>query len=223
MRYRPYVIRVWHRPSLVPSSSEDQHGKCVHARDAIFVISNCKNCENFTLKTLRARLAVFDRESAVLPCRAILGASFLREAVAWSSEAELEAMESEQFSLSLPPSPGHHHINSPVQFSHGCLALSPEARDTLSFGLEDILYKREPPTLRNSGLWTRELVNSGLWTELVEVLAHATEKLSLDWPDESRKSQSSKLDERFLSGSGSRHSEAALHPWPATRGFLSPH
>ncbi len=30
--------------------------------------------------------------------------------------AELEAMESEQFSLSLPPSPGHHRINSPVQF-----------------------------------------------------------------------------------------------------------
>ncbi len=32
-----------------------------HARDAIFVISNCKYCGNFTLKILRARLAVFDR------------------------------------------------------------------------------------------------------------------------------------------------------------------
>ncbi len=43
-------------------------------------------------------------------------------------------MDSEQFSLSLPPSPGHHHANSPVQFSCGFLALSLEARDTVSFG-----------------------------------------------------------------------------------------
>ncbi len=44
-------------------------------------------------------------------------------------------MESEQFSLSLPPSPGHHRANSPVQFSCGCLAPSLEARDAVSFGL----------------------------------------------------------------------------------------
>ncbi len=81
------------------------HGKCVrcvglaHARDAIFGISNCKYCENFTLKSLHARLAVFDRESAVLPRRAAPEASFLREAAAWSSEAELEAM-----AISLSPS-----------------------------------------------------------------------------------------------------------------------
>ncbi len=49
---------------------------------------------------LRARLAVFERESAVLPRRAAPEASFRREAATWSSEAELEAMESEQFSLS---------------------------------------------------------------------------------------------------------------------------
>ncbi len=42
-------------------------------------------------KSLRARLAVFDRESAVLPRCAAPEASFLREAAAWSSEAELEA------------------------------------------------------------------------------------------------------------------------------------
>ncbi len=97
-------------------ASEDQHGKCVicvrlaHARDAIFGISNCKYCENFILKTLHARLAFFDRESGFLPRRAAPEASFLREAVAWSSEAELEAMESEQFSLTLPPSPGSHWL-----------------------------------------------------------------------------------------------------------------
>ncbi len=98
--------------------SKDQHGKCVrcvglvHAWDAIFGFSNCKYCENFTLKTLRTRLVVFDWESAVLPRRAASEASFLHEAAAWSSEAELEAMESEQFSLSLPPSPERLHANS---------------------------------------------------------------------------------------------------------------
>ncbi len=56
-------------------ASDDQHGKCVrcvglaHARDVIFDISNCKYCENFTSKTLCARLTVFDQESAVLSCR----------------------------------------------------------------------------------------------------------------------------------------------------------
>ncbi len=46
-------------------ASEDQHGKCVrcvglaHARDVIFGISNCMYCKNFTLKTLRTRIAYF--------------------------------------------------------------------------------------------------------------------------------------------------------------------
>ncbi len=67
-------------------ASEDQHQVrpvgLAHARDAVFGISNCKYCENFTLKTLRARLTVFDRESAVLPRRATSESSFLREAAA---------------------------------------------------------------------------------------------------------------------------------------------
>ncbi len=49
-------------------------------------------------------------------------------------------MESKQFSLSLPPSPGRYRANYTVQFSSSCLAPSPEARDTDSFGLEDMLY-----------------------------------------------------------------------------------
>ncbi len=60
-----------------------------------------------------------------------------------------------------------------------------------------IFYKPRPPTLGPSLAYT----------ERVEILAHSTEKLSLDWSDEPRKSQSSKLDERFLSGSGSRPDE----------------
>ncbi len=169
----------------------------VHARDVIFGISNCKYCENFKLKTLHARLTVFDRESDVLPRRATPEASVLREAAAWSLEAELEAMESEQFSLSLPPSPGRHHANS--------LVLHPARRHGMLFPLGwRIFYIPRPPTLSTSPAYT----------ELVEVLACDIEKLSLDWPDEPRESQSSKLDERFLSGSGSRPTRRKLPFFP---------
>ncbi len=186
-------------------ASEDQHQVrpvgLAHARDAIFGISYCKYCENFMLKTLRARLAVFDWESAVLPRRAAPDASFLCEAAAWSSEAELEAMESERFSISLLPSPGRHRANSPVQFSRGCLLPSPEARGAVSFRLKNFLYTMASDFichLRTSGRVTRRPFPA--YTELVEVLAHATEKLSLDWPDEPRKS--SFLLDAPISGSG---------------------
>ncbi len=98
-----------------------------------------------TLKTLLIRLSVFDGESAVLSHHTAPEASSLREAAAWSSDAALQAMESsEQFSHSLPPSPGRHSVNSPVQFSHGCLTPSPEARGAVTFRLEDILYTAAP-------------------------------------------------------------------------------
>ncbi len=48
----------------------------------------------------------------------------------------------------------------------------------------------------------------------MDVLSCATEKLSLDWPDEPHESQSSKLDERFLSGSGSRPTRRKLPFFP---------
>ncbi len=60
----------------------------------------------------------------------------------------------------------------------------------------------------------QEAQPSPAYTELVEVLAHAIEKQSLDWPDEPRESQSSKLDERFLSGSGSRPTRRKLPFFP---------
>ncbi len=48
----------------------------------------------------------------------------------------------------------------------------------------------------------------------MDVLPRTTEKLSLDWPDEPCESQSSKLDERFLSGSGSRPARRKLPFFP---------
>ncbi len=91
--------------------SDNQHGKCIrclglaHAQDAIFGISNCKCCENLTLKNLHTRLAVFDCESARSLPPSYSGliplASSLCEAATYSSDAELEAMDSEQFPLSI--------------------------------------------------------------------------------------------------------------------------
>ncbi len=188
-------------------ASDDQRGKCVrcvglaHAQDAIFGISNCKYCKNFTLKTLCTRLVVFDRESAVLPRRATPEAFSLRKATAWSLDAELEAIESEQISLSLPPSPGRHRANYLVQFSRSCLAPSPEAREAVSFGLEDILYTAASDSEDFGAASLDVLPLSGQEAQpspayrLVDVLARTTEKLSLDWPDEPCESQSSKLDE----------------------------
>ncbi len=88
---------------------------------------------------------------------------------------------------------------------------SPEARDTVSFGLDDILLTAAsdsedfgpvlPDALPPSG---QEAWPSAAYSELVDVLSRATEKLSLDWPEEPRESQASELDERFLSGPNSR-------------------
>ncbi len=55
-----------------------------------------------------------------------------------------------------------------------------------------------------NGISGQEARPSATYSELVDVLSRATEKLSLDWPDEPRESQASKLDERFLSGPNSR-------------------
>ncbi len=65
-----------------------------------------------------------------------------REATTWGSDVELEEMESEQTGLafSLPPSPERVRADSPVEFLHDFLFPSPRARDTVSFGLDDILH-----------------------------------------------------------------------------------
>ncbi len=122
-------------------------------------------------------------------------------------------MESEQTGLafSLPLSPEHVRANSPVEFAHDYLYPSPEARDTVSFGLDDVLPTAASDSedfgtvlaaaLPPSG---QEAQPSAAYSEDVDVLSRATAKLALDWPDEPRESQSSKLDERFLSGPNSR-------------------
>ncbi|KAF4110501.1 hypothetical protein G5714_007532 [Onychostoma macrolepis] len=160
-----------------------------------------------------SKLAVFERESSVFPCRAPEAAEVLRESTTWGSDVELEAMESEQtgFATSLPLSPEHVRVNSPVEFVHEYLCPSPEARNAVSFGLDDISFTAASDSEDFGPALTDALPPSGqearpspAYSELVDVLSRATEKLSIDWPDEPRESQSSKLDERFLSGPNSR-------------------
>ncbi len=133
---------------------EDPHSKCIkclgfsHARDAVYGTSKCKICDNFRLITLRSRLEDCERESSIFPRRASstsaahreIAAS--REAATWGLDVELEEMESEQTGLafSLPPSPERVRVNSPVKFLHDFLFPSQRARDTVSFGLDDILH-----------------------------------------------------------------------------------
>ena len=110
--------------------------------------------------------------------------------------------------LSLPSARARHA----VEFSYDYLRPSPGARDAVSFGLEDVLFTEASdsedfgPTLADEVIPPsgQEARPTAAYAELVEVLSRATEKLAIDWPDEPRESQSSKLDERLLSGPNSR-------------------
>ncbi|XP_077081417.1 uncharacterized protein LOC143735218 [Siphateles boraxobius] len=206
----PWISDAVLRHVLVTSLSVKKCLGFSHAREAVIGSSKCKFCENLLLKTLKSRLAVFERESFVSPCRAPEAS---RGSATWGSDVELEDVEFEQTSpaLSLPPSPRHAR-GMPVEFSHDYLRPSPGARDAVSFGLEDILFTEASdsedfgPTLADEVIPPngQEARPTAAYAELVDVLSRATEKLTIDWPDEPRESQSSKLDERLLSGPNSR-------------------
>ncbi len=77
----------------------------------------------------------------------------------------------------------------PVEFLHDFLFPSPRARDTVSFGLDDILHTAASdsedfgPALADAlPPSSQEAWPSAAYSELVEVLSRATEKLALDWP-----------------------------------------
>ncbi len=161
------------------------HSKCVkclgfsHAREVVYGISKCKFCENLRLRTLRSRLEVFEKESSVFPRRAPEASAALRESATWGPDVELEAMESEQTGLafSLPLSSEHVRANPTVEIAHNYLYPSPEARDTVSFGLDDVLltaasdFEDFGPALADafppSG---QEVRPSAAYSELVDVL-----------------------------------------------------
>ncbi len=113
-----------------------------------------------------------------------------RESATWGLDVELEEMESEQTGLafSLPPSPERMRANSPVEFTQNYLFPSPRARDTVSFGIDDVLLTAASdsedfgPSLADAlPLSGQEARPSPAYSELVDVLSHATEKLTLDW------------------------------------------
>ncbi len=108
-------------------------------------------------------------------------------------------------------SPKRVRVNSPVEFTQDYLFPSPRARDTVYFGIDDILLTAASdsedfvPTIADAlPLSGQEARPSPAYSELVDVLSRATEELAMDLPDEPRESRSSKLDERFLSGSNSK-------------------
>ncbi len=166
---------------------------------------------SFVVVNRRARVSSFI--ASIFPRRASSASAApreiaaSREATTWGSDVELEEMESEQTGLafSLPPSPGRVHANSPVEFLHDFLFPSPGARDTVSFGLDDILHTAASdsedfgPALADalppSG---QEARPSAAYSELVDVLLRATE------------SRASKLDERFLIGAHSKSERRKL-------------
>ncbi len=78
--------------------------------------------------------------------------------------------------------------NSPVEFLHDFLFPSPRARDTVFFGLDDILHTAASdsedfgPALADAlPPSDQEARPSAAYSEL-SVLSRATEKLALDWP-----------------------------------------
>ncbi len=131
----------------------------LHAREAVYGVSKYTVCENFSLKTLRSRLEVFERESSMFPRHAPEASAAFHESATWGSDVELGAMA----------------MDGPRPFSPSLT----RAR------------------ARKFGGWIHARLP-------IISLSRATEKHSIDWPDEPRESQSSKLDERFLSGPNSR-------------------
>ncbi len=190
---------------------EDPHSKCIkclgfsHARDAVYGTSKCKICEDFRLITLRSRLEDCERESSIFPRRASSTSAAPRE-IAASREAATWGSSLRRWRVSRQASPflsrarARVHANSPVEFLHDFLFPSPRARDTVSFGLDDILHTAASDSEDFGPALTDALPPSGqearpsaAYSELVDVLSRATEKLALDWPDQPRESRSSKL------------------------------
>ncbi len=75
----------------------------------------------------------------MFPCHAREASTAFRESATWGSDVELEAIESEQTSLtlSLPLSPEQNSLNSRTITY---IFPSPEARNTISFRLDDVLF-----------------------------------------------------------------------------------
>ncbi len=78
--------------------------------------------------------------------------------------------------------------NSPVKFTQDYLFPSPRARDTVSFGIDDVLLTAASdsedfgPSLAGAlPLSGQEVRPSPAYSELVDVLSRSTEKLALDW------------------------------------------
>ncbi len=185
--------------------TDDPHSKCVkclgfsHAREAVYGKSPSQNPP---LSAWGVQKGVI-RFSPVAPRRPLRPLVSPRPGVRMLSSRRWKVSRQASPFLSLPlPS-------TCAQIQH--FYPSPGALDTVSFVLDDILLTAASdsedfgPALADAlPPCGQEARPSAAYSELVDVLSRATEKLSLDWPDEPRESQASKLDERFLGGPNSR-------------------
>ncbi len=127
-----------------------------HARARLFTASRNAHSAKTSVSKPNTRLVVYERASSIFPHRAPDAAKNFREFTTRGSDVELEAMESEQtgFTLSLPLSPEYMCVNSPVEFAQEYLCPSTKACNTVSFGLDDVLFTAASLhlTLGNVGL-----------------------------------------------------------------------
>lgn len=182
-------------------SGVDTHDLCVmclgaeHALSA-FEGAECEHCERLPLRSLRSRLALFDRsaQDSVPHGSGPASAEAERRMRSWGSQMDLsEGSETGVSALSLP-SPERSIAQS----------LGSEARSAASSA------RGESPSLQLSSSEESDTLGGGAgeddspssspaYEELVEVLTRAVSKLNIDWPAEKQGARpKSRLDERFL-------------------------
>ncbi len=123
------------------------------------------------------RLEDCERESSIFPHRASSTSADPREATTWGSDVELEEMESEQIGLAFSLPPSSERANSPVESLHDFQFPSPRARDTVSFGLDDILHTAASDSEDFGPALADALPPSGLWMCWIGPMSPASPEL----------------------------------------------
>ncbi len=140
-----------------------------------FVRTSVSKPSALGLRFLKGSLLFFPRHAPE-------ASAALRESATWCSDVELEAMESGQtgLALSLPLSPEHVRANSPAEFAYESLYPSLEARNAVSFGLDDVLFTAASDS-EDFGPALADAIppscqHSAAYSEFVDVLSHATNR-----------------------------------------------
>ncbi|ROI93618.1 hypothetical protein DPX16_3288 [Anabarilius grahami] len=183
---------------------EDTHTLCVHClgeEHARTVLEGavCVNCERFSIRTLRSRLALFSREGASTSVPGGSGparAEAERRLRSWGSQVELAADFERGVTVSQPQAAAGEdailnddNVLSVTSSDPGAsvlLAASPrEQAMAVEEGAGETASFSRPPC--------------SAYTELLEVMERAASRLQLPWERVKRETAHGRLDERFLS------------------------